>query len=300
MTALRIDRYLKKNHPGIPFSLMQKLLRKKAIKVNGKAANATTMVEEGDQVTLPKLETPITNNAPAKQIVQLDLKPYVIHQDAELIVLNKPQGLAVQGGTGQKKHIDGALHQFTDKDGNTPHLVHRLDKDTSGLLLLARNPKAAADYTRMFQDKDISKTYWAICVGHFQKHRGRISAPLLKTGTHEMVQVHEEGLTAITDYEVIETVTGYSLVALSPETGRTHQLRVHTAYLGCPILGDGKYGGKTAQPRLGPKRIDMCLHAREIAFTSPAGKKLRFTAPLPEPFKELLQQLGLPVHDKKK
>lgn len=290
----RLDSWLKKNRPDIPYTLLQKLFRKKAIKVNGKAAKPDYRLQADDQIHVPLIEK--TTSAPVKKPTkQTDLSSYIIYHDEDIIALNKPQGLSVQGGTGQKTHIAGSLDQFQTDENDPPLLVHRIDKETSGVLIIACHKKAAEFLTDQFKNKTLQKTYLAILVGKPPHSKGKVKAPLLKKEhTTEKVRVDFKlGKDAVTSYEVLKYKDGYSLVALSPITGRTHQLRVHMAHLGCPILGDGKYGGKKAQPKLFPTRITMHLHAKDLHLTLPTGRKKKISAKLPGYFEDTLRKLKL-------
>lgn len=291
----RLDRWLKKNRADIPYTLIQKLFRKKAIKINGKVAKADYRLQEGDEIRLPEIEKAPKREATAKPTRQIDLSPYVIYEDDDLIAINKPQGIAVQGGSNQTTHIDGSLTQFQFDDNDPPVLVHRIDKDTSGILIIARHHKAAEFFTKQFKEKSLKKTYLAILVGKPPHKKGKVTAPLLKKGGKtEKVQVdYKLGKNATSHYEIIKVSGEYTLVALTPITGRTHQLRVHMTHLGCPILGDGKYGGKAAQPKIAPKRITMHLHARDLQLTLPGGKTKKLRAALPKHFEDTMKSLKL-------
>lgn len=297
----RLDRWIKKYHAKIPYPLIQKLFRKKAIKVNGKWAKPDYRLQEGDDVYIPELKDSARTVPVKKPSKKIDLISHVIYEDDDIVAINKPQGIAVQGGTGQDSHIDGSLEQFQINENDPPALVHRIDKDTTGLLLIARHHKAAENIIQQFKDKKIQKTYYAILLGKPPHKKGKVNVPLLKRGGENVkVQVdHKNGKDATSHYEVLSTIPGYTLVALSPITGRTHQLRVHMAHLGCPILGDGKYGGKLAQPKISTKRITMHLHARDLQLVLPNGKKKTLKAPLPSHFEETLVLLKLPMRNKR-
>ena len=212
-----------------------------------------------------------------------DLKARVLHCDDQLLVIDKPAGLAVQGGSKTSRHLDGMLDALRF-DGDRPRLVHRLDKDTSGVLMLARTARAATALTRAFASGQVRKLYWAVVVGVPAAAHGRIEQPLSKRfgAIGERMTVDEAGRPAVTDYRVIERAGRRAAwLALAPLTGRTHQLRAHCALLGTPILGDGKYGGKAAfleNEGIGER---LHLHARTIRFPHPTGGEVTVSAPLP-------------------
>jgi 23S rRNA pseudouridine955/2504/2580 synthase len=204
-------------------------------------------------------------------------------------------GLATQGGTGTSQHVDGLLDAFFDEDKGRPRLVHRLDKDTSGVLLIARSPGAAAKFSKSFSGREARKTYWALVVGVPDIASGRIDLPIGKqpgSGGEKMHVDEENGQSARTRYRVIERAgNAAAFVELQPLTGRTHQLRVHMAAIGHPIVGDGKYGGKAAF-LTGTISRKLHLHARRLRIAHPAGGELDVTAPLCDHFAESMTDLG--------
>ena len=212
----------------------------------------------------------------------------IIHRDDDAIVIDKPPGLAVQGGSNTSRHVDGLLDGLRFGNAERPRLVHRLDKDTSGVLLIARTAAAAAFFTRAFRDKTTRKTYWAIVAGLPEIRQGKIDLALAKgaaakgMGGRERVRPDDEGKAAVTFYRVIDNAGDRaSWLALLPLTGRTHQLRAHCAAIGTPILGDGKYGGAAAHLPGGAAAHRLQLHARGLEIPHPAGFTLRVSAPLP-------------------
>jgi 23S rRNA pseudouridine955/2504/2580 synthase len=247
---------------------------------------------------VPPLPDPSTP-PPARPVPPQDeglLRQLVLYRDDTAIVLNKPAGLAVQGGSKTGRHVDGLLDTLRFDSGERPRLVHRLDKDTSGVLLIARTAAAAAFFTRAFREKTTRKIYWAAVVGLPKLPQGRIDLPLAKGAGRggERVQVDDEdGKSAVTYYRVIDHTGGRaSWLALLPITGRTHQLRAHCAALGTPILGDGKYGGGAALLTGIVAATGLHLHARSLDIPSPAGGLLRVTAPLPPHMRETWNALG--------
>jgi 23S rRNA pseudouridine955/2504/2580 synthase len=219
----------------------------------------------------------------------------VIHRDPQAIVVNKPPGLATQGGTKTRTHLDGLLDGLADDAGNRPKLVHRLDKDTSGALLLARTARAAGFFSKAFSGRTARKVYWAIVVGVPSVEDGYIDLPLGKqpgTGGEKMHVDEEEGLPARTRYRVVERAGNRAAwVELQPLTGRTHQLRVHMAAIGHPIVGDGKYGGQDAF-LTGAISRKLHLHARRLRIDHPDGGQIDVTAELPQHLSETIANLG--------
>ncbi len=301
--AGRLDRWFRRHYPGINHGRLEKLLRTGQIRVDGKRAHAGDSIAPGQSVRVPPLAEPATP-PPPRRIAREDeemLRRLVLYRDASAIVLNKPAGLAVQGGTKTGRHVDGLLDTLRFDSDERPRLVHRLDKDTSGVLLIARSAAAAAFFTRAFREKTTRKTYWAAVVGLPKLPQGRIDLALAKRagpGGGERVQADEEGKTAITYYRVIDHAGDRaSWLALLPITGRTHQLRAHCAALGTPILGDGKYGGSAAHLAGVVAAKGLHLHARSLVIPSPAGGLLRVTAPLPPHMRETWDLLGFAGDD---
>jgi 23S rRNA pseudouridine955/2504/2580 synthase len=225
-----------------------------------------------------------------------ELHGWVLHRDDDVIVINKPAGLAVQGGTKTGRHLDALLDGLRFGSEHRPRLVHRLDKDTSGVLALARTPAAAAALTEAFRSKDAQKLYWAIVVGHPSPDAGTIDLPLGKVAGakgERVVARAEGGKRAITDYHVIDRAGKRAAwVALAPQTGRTHQLRVHMLALGTPILGDGKYGGREAFLDAEGLSRQLHLHARALRLPHPRGGMIEVAAPAPGHFEAAVRTLG--------
>jgi 23S rRNA pseudouridine955/2504/2580 synthase len=300
--AGRLDRWFRRHYPGLGHGRLEKLLRTGQVRVDGKRARAGDPVAPGQRVRVPPLAEPSTP-PPARRVPAQDeelLRRLVLYRDDSAIVLNKPAGLAVQGGTKTGRHVDGLLDTLRFDTGERPRLVHRLDKDTSGVLLIARTAAAAAFFTRAFSEKTTRKTYWAAVIGLPKLPQGRIDLALAKRAVAggirgaERVQVDdEEGKSAVTYYRVMDHVGDRaSWLALLPITGRTHQLRAHCAALGTPIMGDGKYGGNAAHLAGVVAAKGLHLHARLLAIPSPEGGTLRVTAPLPPHMRQTWDQLG--------
>lgn len=287
--GLRLDRWFKRHYPALSFGALSKLIRTGQVRLDGKRVKPGDRVAEGQSVRVPPLPAaPPPQDQPPRPAIRAEdaaaVRAMILHQDRHLIVLNKPPGLAVQGGSGQRKHIDALLGALADWPGERPRLVHRLDKDTSGLLVLGRSARAAADLAAAFKARSTEKLYWALVKRVPSPAKGRIDLALDKLpgrGGEKMV-ASRTGKKAQSLYAVIDRAAGRAAwVALKPITGRTHQLRVHMAEIGHPIVGDGKYGGDDAfLGGLISKKLH--LHARGLALPHPAGGTFQITAPLPQ------------------
>ncbi|WP_278367189.1 RluA family pseudouridine synthase [Acetobacter orientalis] len=299
---IRLDRYFRRHYAHLTQGALQKLCRTGQIRVDGKRAEASTRLQPGQSVRVPPI--PKANKPAPDAPRQLDerlvreIKGMVLYQDKQVIVLNKPAGLAVQGGPGITKHVDMMLDGLRENaDDPRPRLVHRIDRDTSGLLLLARTPGVAAKLAASFRGRDVKKTYWAVVVGRPDPLSGEIDQPLVRLGMGPnaiMVAADRkdgEAQFARSTYEVVDSAARkFSWLALSPLTGRTHQLRVHCESLGTPILGDPKYGAEKAHV---DGFIDQLhLHARELDMPHPAGGRLVVSAELPPHMRETFRALG--------
>jgi len=296
--AGRLDRWFRRHYPALGHGRLEKLLRTGQVRVDGKRARAGDPVAPGQAIRVPPLAEPSTPR-PVRRVRPQDegvLRQLVLYRDASAIVLNKPAGLAVQGGTKTGRHVDGLLDTLRFDSDERPRLVHRLDKDTSGVLLIARNAAAAGFFTRAFREKTTRKTYWAAVIGLPKLPQGRIDLALAKRAGAGGERVHvddEDGKSAVTYYRVMDHVGDRaSWLALLPITGRTHQLRAHCAALGTPILGDGKYGGTAAHLAGVVAATGLHLHARSLAVPSPEGGTLQVTAPLPPHMRETWDLLG--------
>ncbi|HEY4114334.1 MAG TPA: RluA family pseudouridine synthase [Rhizomicrobium sp.] len=306
----RLDRWFRRHHPALSHGAVEKLLRTGQVRLDGKRAKAADRISAGQIIRLPpQLQTankPVEQSSTNSSTVhkaptereRKDVEGLVIHKDASVLVLNKPPGLATQGGSGITKHIDGMLENLTFGKKQKPRLVHRLDRDTSGVLVVARTVPAAAALSESLRRRDAQKVYWALVRGVPEKRSGTIKLALIKQGgrgEEKMVGVErdtEDAKHAITDYVVINQVGDeYAWVAAKPVTGRTHQIRVHLASLGTPIVGDFKYGTTAAQPARDIENR-LHLHARSIDIAHPDGGRLRVTAPLPPHMQKTWKLLG--------
>src|SRR5579862_8509610 len=288
---IRLDRWFKRHFPDLGHGRLEKLLRTGQIRLDGKRADARDRVAAGQRVRVPPLPAapapavPKPRAAPPRAEDERMLQRLVLHRDDDVIIIDKPVGLAVQGGTGTTRHLDGLLDGLRFGAAERPRLVHRLDKDTSGVLVLARNAKSAAKLAAAFRGKDVRKIYWAMVVGVPKPRQGKIDQKIAKLpgpAGERMVADEETGERAITHYRTVAHAGDrFAWLALEPVTGRTHQLRVHCDAIGTPILGDGKYGGNAAHPAGVPEPRKLHLHARAIALPHPRGGLLTAEAPLP-------------------
>ena len=299
---LRLDRWFKRRFPALGHGRLEKLLRTGQVRVDGKRAKASLRLVPGQQIRVPPgAAAPAPEGAkPARPAVSASdadfVRSLVIYQDDDVLVIDKPAGLAVQGGSGTERHLDAMLDALSLGASDRPRLVHRLDRDTSGVLVLARNTKAAAELTAAFRSKAARKVYWAAVAGAPPRAEGEIALALTKAsgpGGERMIAVEEGGRRAVTRYRVVVRAgRRVSWLALEPLTGRTHQVRVHCAALGTPVVGDGKYGGPAA--RLGGASFArrLHLHARAIRIPRPDGTVIEVTAPLPEHMRATWRFLG--------
>ncbi|UIJ46664.1 RluA family pseudouridine synthase [Sphingomonas cannabina] len=299
--GIRLDRWFKRHLPETSFNLVSRWARTGQLRVDGARATPGDRLAEGQTIRVPPAEPAVAAARPKRERPPLSdeqiefAREMVIHRDAQAIVINKPPGLATQGGTRTESHVDGLLDALQFDAEGRPKLVHRLDKDTSGALLLARTARAAAFFSKHFSGRSARKIYWALVVGVPEIEDGLIDLPIAKqpgTGGEKMHVSEHEGQPSRSRYRVIEQAGNRAAwVELQPLTGRTHQLRVHMAAIGHPIVGDGKYGGKEAFLTGGVSR-KMHLHARRIRIDHPDGGKVDVSAELPEHFAESMAMLG--------
>ncbi|WP_273501595.1 RluA family pseudouridine synthase [Paracoccus sphaerophysae] len=322
----RLDRWLKKKFPQLNQIAIEKMCRKGELRVDGARAKPATRIEAGQDIRIPPLPDavpapPPRTAAPRDGDAQM-IQAAVLWKDEHIIALNKPAGLPSQGGSGQgDRHVDGLSAALTFGYKDKPKLVHRLDKDTSGILLLARTDRVARRLSEAFRARTTRKIYWAAVAGVPSPRMGTVRYGLVKAPGHgrggegeKMMAIHpakvdqtEGAKRATTDYAVLDSLgTRVSWCALVPVTGRTHQLRAHMAELGHPIIGDGKYGG-SGQENLGDGwgaqlggeiSRKLHLHARQISFDHPVtGKRITLTAPLPEHMVRTWKTLGWHEND---
>jgi 23S rRNA pseudouridine955/2504/2580 synthase len=304
--GIRLDRWFKRHLPQIGFATVSRWARTGQIRVDGKRADPADRLATGQKLRVPPGgDVPASKGGPRprRELTEEQIEraeAMVLTQDPAAIVLNKPPGLATQGGSGTHEHVDGLLDAFA-AEGPRPRLVHRLDKDTSGVLLIARTPGSAAFFSKRFSGRTARKIYWALIVGVPSIDEGLIDLPLAKQpgtgGEKMMVDESGQGQAAKTRYRVLDRAGNRAAwVELQPLTGRTHQLRAHLAAIGHPIVGDGKYGGQDAFLS-GTISRKMHLHARRLIIDHPDGTPLDVVAPLPEHFVMGMEQLGFDEAD---
>jgi 23S rRNA pseudouridine955/2504/2580 synthase len=309
--GLRLDRWFRVHFPGVGYSYLQKLLRSGQVRVDSRRVEANQRLEAGQQVRVPaivrqppkakpSLSAPLGLSKGDRDLIER----MILFEDEHVVVLNKPFAIAVQGGTATKRHIDGLLAGMADRfGGERPRLVHRLDRDTTGVLLVAKTRDAAARLGRIFQTRSAAKTYWALVKGVPKPPQGKVEAALVKAAGpdgEDRVRKAEPGeqdkaMHATTHYSVIDRVAHKAAwVSLKPVTGRQHQLRAHMALIGHPIVGDNKYQGDTALAGSGIE-AKLHLHARRLVIPHPVAGKgaIDVTAPLPEHMARTWDLLGL-------
>jgi 23S rRNA pseudouridine955/2504/2580 synthase len=293
--GMRLNRWFMKYYPNLTLGRLQKLLRTKQIKVDGKRAETSLKLAAGSEVRVPPMDEQPETGANRSEISRRDAEfilSLVIYKDDNIIVLNKPSGLAVQGGTNTSRHVDGMLEALRFELNEKPKLVHRIDKDTSGVLVLARNRTWADRLTKAFREHTLPKTYLALVNSCPKNPAGEIKAPLEKCGEKSLVS--PDGKPAATVYKTLDEVgSKFALVETSPLTGRTHQIRAHMEYIGCPIVGDDKYFGGEKRQKYASIPDKLYLHAYKIDLSALYNKKTVIKAALPEHFKKALAALGI-------
>jgi 23S rRNA pseudouridine955/2504/2580 synthase len=305
--GMRLDRWFKTHYATLPHSRLEKLLRTGQVRVDGGRAKASTRLAAGQSVRVPPLPDVSARPAPKHALSKGDrdfLAAITLYEDDDLLILNKPSGIAVQGGTKTTHHIDRLLEGLGDGPETRPRLVHRLDRDTSGVLVIAKRRNVAAKLGRAFQTRSVRKIYWALVHGVPKPPQGKIEAALVKAAGPEGDRVRKarageqtRAQSAVTYYAVVDRAgQEVAFVSLKPVTGRQHQLRAHMAILGHPILGDEKYPSRAALPEGLDKRLH--LHARRISFPHPNGEGVvDVTAPLPPHMEKAFAAFGFDARE---
>ncbi len=310
---VRLDRFLRRKFDGLNQGRIEQLIRKGLIRVDGdRAKKASDRVMPGMDIIIPGDIFDIIREAQSnKSVISKEdeqfLRSIIIYEDEEVIAINKPAGLAVQGGTKTTRHLDDLMAVFAHEEYGKPKLAHRLDKDTSGVIVFGRTPKAIASLTKSFASRETKKIYWAICLGVPHPLSGEIRGWMKKSGSNrnpemELVQSarhgEREAQFAITDYEVISNAgTRASWVSMKPVTGRTHQLRFHMQGMGTSIAGDPKY--RCDRPDIGGLADQLHLHARALKIPHPSGGMIELMADIPPHFKKGFELLGFELSEAK-
>jgi len=309
--GMRLDRWFKERYPSLGFGQLQKLVRTGQVRVDGGRVKTSSRLEAGQSVRIPPLAVESLDRAvwddiggdPVARAAGpgddgVYLRSLLLYEDAEVFVFNKPAGLAVQGGSGLTRHVDGMLEALRDKKGQKPRLVHRIDRDTSGILVVARTRAAATALTASFRARTTRKTYWALVKGVPKPHQGRISTFLARDPEDEermrvTPQGKDESVHALTYYAVVDTAAQkLAWLSFRPVTGRTHQLRAHPSFIGHPIIGDPKYFTIENWELPGGIQNRLHLHARRIQMPHPKSGTLDVSAPLPDHMRQSWNLLG--------
>ncbi|HEY8383696.1 MAG TPA: RluA family pseudouridine synthase [Microvirga sp.] len=304
-SGMRVDRFLVARFPQLAFTHIQRIIRKGELRIDGGRAKPESRLENGQKVRVPPLkldqQRPVARSAAKDQDDLEFLRSITLYEDKDVLVLNKPMGLAVQGGSGTKRHVDGLLESMRDDEGQKPRLVHRLDKDTAGCLVVAKTRFAASTMAKSFRSRSTRKIYWALVAGVPRVRQGRVSTYLAKEEGGEgdsrmkVAQHGDEGAShALTYYAVVDTAAQkLAWLSLKPVTGRTHQLRAHAAHIGHPIVGDPKYFDIENWELPGGIQQRLHLLARRIVIPHPrTGKPIDVTAPLPSHMQQSWNLLG--------
>ncbi|MGE0596929.1 MAG: pseudouridine synthase [Hyphomonadaceae bacterium] len=304
----RIDRWFRRHYPHLSQGQIEKLIRTGQVRVDGARVKASDRVSPGQTIRVPPLPEAAPRAPTGMTGKDVDfVRALVIHRDDDVIVLNKPFALPVQGGTKTARHLDGMLEGLRFDAETKPKLVHRLDRDTTGCLVLARHPRAAAFLGEAFRDRDTDKIYWAVVLGGLRPKVGEIRGWMRKAPgprdsdretMQQCVQTDEGAVHAVTQYATISEAAGRAAwVALRPVTGRTHQLRFHMAEVGAAIAGDPKYRCDRETP--GGLENKLLLHARAIRLPHPSGGQLKVVAPLPPHMRAAFDLMGFDEREAK-
>ncbi len=296
MAGQRIDNFLRNQLKSIPKSVVYRILRKGEVRVNKKRVKAEYKLEAGDIVRVPPVTIDVKEDevtAPSTKLNKVaELEHCILYEDDHMLVLNKPSGTAVHGGSGLKFGAIEALRALRPQ-ARFLELVHRIDRDTSGILLIAKKRSALRQLQSQFREKTVQKYYFALVMGEWKSQCKVVNAPLLKNEVNSIVRVNPNGKPSETRFKILEKFADATLVQASPITGRTHQIRVHTQYVGHPIAWDDRYGDRRFDAYTAQFGIDrLFLHAANIQFTHPAsGEKMEINAPLDAKLEKALAKM---------
>lgn len=297
--GMRLDRWFAQHYPHVPFGRLQKLIRTGQVRVDKGRVKTNTRLGAGQELRVPPLDPTPEKTGKIDSQDAATIRSLLLYEDDDLFVIDKPHGLAVQGGTGTTRHIDGLLKSLPNSKGEAPRLVHRLDRDTSGCLLVARTRAAASHFGKVFRSRTARKIYWAITAGVPNPPQGRISCFLARRPSkdgEQMVVVEngaEGAVHSTTHYSVTDQAANrFAWLTLKPVTGRTHQLRVHMAELGNPILDDPRYFNIENWQKPEALGAGLHLHARRLSLPLRSGKRLDISAPLPPHIQTTFDALG--------
>ena len=302
--GMRLDRWFKVHFPQVNFAYLNKLTRTGQVRVGAGRVKPNHRLATGMDIRVPPLafdrrpaDVPKEDVTPLTEAERRLFMSMVMHEDKDLFVLNKPSGFAVQGGTKTHVHLDGLLMGLGKELGERPLLVHRLDRDTSGIIVIAKRRAVAAALGKLFATRIVKKTYWAVVKGVPSPAQGKIDVALIKARSEDGDRMRasregeeEDEKSAVTQYSVLDKTKHAAWVSLKPLTGRQHQLRAHMNHIETPILGDNKYGGDVDMPDGVAKRLH--LHARRIVFPHPREGVVDVTAPLPEHMVSTFESFG--------
>ncbi|MEZ9130431.1 23S rRNA pseudouridine(955/2504/2580) synthase RluC [Vibrio breoganii] len=295
MAGQRIDNFLRNQLKAIPKSMVYRIVRKGEVRVNKKRVKAEYKLQAGDIVRIPPVTLPATEEAPAlstKLNKVSELEHCILYEDEHVLILNKPSGTAVHGGSGLKFGAIEALRALRP-EARFLELVHRIDRDTSGILLVAKKRSALRHLQAQFREKTVQKYYFALVMGEWKSSIRKVTAPLLKNEVNSIVRVNPNGKASETRFKIIEKLNNATLLQASPITGRTHQIRVHTQYVGHPIAWDDRYGDRRFDAFTGKVGLDrLFLHAANIKFIHPGTEKeMDISAPMENKLQRAIEGL---------
>jgi 23S rRNA pseudouridine955/2504/2580 synthase len=288
----RLDNFLSARLKGVPKSAVYRMIRTGQVRINGGRCKAATRLEQGDEVRIPPAHTRDKGDIVVSDRVIRQIEESIIYQSKDLLVINKPSGMAVHSGSGLPWGLIDVVRQ--DRPGEFIELVHRLDRDTSGCLVLARNGAALSHLTAQFRDTLVQKRYLCLMNGQMRDAIIEVDAPLLKvqSGKQGLVEVSEQGKAALTRFHLLQAYRESSYAEAELFTGRTHQIRAHAKHIGLPLAGDDRYSGRESLKKWKKRGLGRTfLHAHRLGLNAPSGESMTFDAPLPAPLREVLDSL---------